>query len=198
MGEENDILADFSVEALKSGDERAFDAFFFHHYHSFCFFAKRLLKDRFAAEEIVEDSFIKYWQRHPDFDDLNSIKSFLYITIRNACINFIKTRETRAYHEASFSIQAGGSEAVLIEEIIRAETLQHIYQAIEELPAQCRSVLKLMYEEGLKSKEIAATLKIAVSTVDNHKARGIKLLKSRLSALRLFFVVFPAVIMFVF
>src|SRR5690242_14083 len=65
----------------------------FHQYYtSLCFFANKILEDRPAAEDVVEDVFINLWRKDPDLENYNNIKAVLYTSVRNACFDFIKNR----------------------------------------------------------------------------------------------------------
>jgi len=68
------------------------------------------------------------------------------------------------------------------ENIIKAETLRRVKEAMEELPSECRKVFMKLFVEGKSVVEAAAELNVAVSTVKNQKARGIKLLKMKLTS----------------
>jgi len=77
-----------------------------------------------------------------------------------------------------------------LENMIRAETLRRVYEAMEGLPAECRKVFLKLFVEGKTVAETAAELNVAVSTVKSQKERGIRLLKMRLTSLLLLYLVF--------
>ena len=64
--------------------------------------------------------------------------------------------------------------------LIELETLDALYEAIESLPAEYRTLLRLSFEEGLKNAEIAQRLGVAEITVKKRKARLIEMLRQRL------------------
>ncbi|MFT4093254.1 MAG: sigma factor-like helix-turn-helix DNA-binding protein, partial [Niabella sp.] len=69
----------------------------------------------------------------------------------------------------------------VLQEIIYAEVLREVSEAIELLPAQCKAIMKQFFEEGKTAGEIAESLNVAVSTVNSQKARAVSILKNRLS-----------------
>ena len=168
------------VTRFRSGDHKALDSLFRCFYKPLCLFADRLLKDKPAAEDIVIDSFIKLWQRHADFENIQNIKAFLYISTRNACINTLKQAQRDLLNKKQVAILKGDKEDYILNEIIRAEVLQGVLNAINGLPGQCRKIFKMSYFEGQKNQEIAALLNISVHTVKNQKVRALQLLKVRL------------------
>lgn len=172
---ENDIIVSF-----KNGGPDALQTLLKHFYNPLCLFADRLLADRAAAEDIVGESFIKLWHKRTDFETLQNIKAFMYITVRNACLNYLKRAKRDSLSKKQLAYLTGEKEEFILNEMIRAEVLKEIMHEINNLPEQCGKVLKLGYLEGLKNQEIAALLNISVHTVKNQKARAIQLLKLRL------------------
>jgi RNA polymerase sigma-70 factor (ECF subfamily) len=172
---ENDIIVSF-----KKGGPDALQSLLKRFYNPLCLFAERLLADRAAAEDIVGESFIKLWHKRTDFETLQNIKAFMYITVRNACLNYLKQAKRDSLSKKQLAYLTGEKEEFVLNEMIRAEVLKEIMNEINNLPEQCGKVLKLGYLEGLKNQEIAALLNISVHTVKNQKARAIQLLKLRL------------------
>ena len=169
------------VALLKQGDERAFDRLFRKFYPSLCFFASRFVSVKGLAEEVVQDTMVKLWQRHGDFDSFNSVKAFLYISIKNACLDGAESEQRKLNRDTNWYMQQGQLEQGVEEHIIQSEVLMEISQAIAMLPEQCRNIMRMSYEQGMSGKEIAEAMQITVSTVNNQKARGILLLRKILS-----------------
>lgn len=143
-------------------------------YLRLCRFADQIIADSAAAEDIVQEAFIKYWQRNADITDLPAIKTLLYVMVRNACFNHLKHRKV-VEKFAQTQTEVAEEAAVL-----KAEVWGEVYRAIASLPEGCRNVFKLSYLEGLKNQEIADELKISINTVKTQKARALELLKLRL------------------
>jgi RNA polymerase sigma-70 factor (family 1) len=188
----NDIM-----DAFRKGEPEALHSLLKLFYSPLCLFAERLVTDRLAAEDIVGESFIKLWNKRSDFETLQNTKAFLYITTRNACLNLLKQSKRDNLSKKQLAYLTSEREEYVLNEIVRAEVLQEIMQAIENLPEQCGKVLKLGYLEGMKNQEIANLLKISVHTVKNQKARAIQLLKIKLRdrdlmALYFLYSLFPA------
>jgi RNA polymerase sigma-70 factor (family 1) len=165
---------------LNAGDRVAFGQIFTLFYRPLCFFATRLAGNSSAAEEIVQDTFFKIWERHADFLTLQSLKAFLYIATRNACYNYRRQQKSGNSHLEIIAGQYEPDEETVLHRIIETEVYRELTQAIETLPDQCRKVMKMSFD-GLKPKDIALELGITVSTVNSQKMRGISLLKGRLS-----------------
>lgn len=181
MEQENYIPDDFSIEALQKGSEQEFETVFQYYYARILFFVKRLIADHYAAEEITEDVFLKLWQRRMGFESFPKIKAFLYIAARNRCLDYIKVSGRQNLKKEALAYQMSQLEQETEHAIIREEVLSQVSEAIATLPEQCRIIMNYAYEEGLKPKEIARIMDIAVSTVRNQQARGIHILRKKLS-----------------
>jgi len=172
----NDIM-----DAFRKGEPPALHALMELFYGPLCLFAIKLLSDRPAAEDIAGESFIKLWNKRSDFESVQNVKAFLFITTRNACLNWLKRAKRDNLSKKQLAYLTSEREDFILNEIIRAEVLKEIMHEIEQLPEQCGKVLKLGYLQGLKNQEIADLLQISVHTVKNQKARAIQLLKIKLN-----------------
>jgi RNA polymerase sigma-70 factor (ECF subfamily) len=168
------------IDTFKKGGPDALQSLLKQFYSPLCLFAERLVADRAAAEDIVGESFIKLWNKRGDFESTQNIKAFLYITVRNACLNYLKQAKRDSLNQKQLAYLTGENEEFILNEMIRAEVLKEIMNEINNLPEQCGKVVKLAYLDGLQNKEVAKVLNISVHTVKNQKARAIQLLKTRL------------------
>ncbi|MEQ7798905.1 RNA polymerase sigma-70 factor [Pedobacter sp. ASV1-7] len=166
--------------AFRSGDERAFDQVFRKFYAALVFFARRFMPLEGMAEEIVQDSLFKLWQKRVDFHSFISMKAFLYISTRNACLDGIDREKRKLNRDNHWFLETEHLESNVEELIIHTEVLQEIRNAIDLLPDQCRKIMKMSYEQSMSGKEIAEVMQITVSTVNNQKARGLSLLRKSL------------------
>lgn len=168
------------VEAFQRGEEKGFTYFFNNLYPALLYYAFRMVNDIYSAKDIVEDSFVKIWKRHSTFHHHRVIKSWLYTTVRNGCIDWIRKKQTELQREEELAQwQLANSEEHAMQEMIRAEVISKIYQAITHLPPKCQQVFKLLYIEGKTLKQVAEELKLSINTIKNHKAHGLNLLKKR-------------------
>jgi RNA polymerase sigma-19 factor, ECF subfamily len=144
-----------------------------------CFFARRWVNDSAIAQDIVTEVFVKLWQKRSDFDTLYSIKAFLYISTRNACINHNQQAQYQARIRDTIRHLTSDTENDGMNETIHAEVLQQVYSIVHNLPAKCREVMLLSYLKGLDCHEIARQMRVSVHTVRNQKNRGVHLIKNR-------------------
>lgn len=170
-----------SVNSTRTPSQPAFDNTFTKYYARLCYFSYQILKDKPAAEDIVQESFIKYWNIIDEIStDELSVKSFLYNTIRNASLNFIR-HEKVVENYLQRQDPSPMEEAHIINTIIRSEVLGEIYKAINTLPPHCQAISKLSFIQGMKNQEIAEELEISVNTVKTQKQRALQLLRLRIN-----------------
>jgi len=166
------------LEAFKQRDAKAFAYIFKLHRKPLVYFAEKLLGIREEAEDIVAGSFMKLWARHSDFDSFPAIKSFLYITTRNACFNFLKYSKRVSASQKEFSYWADKKEEEILHIMYRAELLAELDKEIELLPPKCRNIFQLAFYEGLSTTEIAAKLGLSNQTVRNQKSKALQVIKT--------------------
>lgn len=162
----------------RMGIGQSFKMVFLQYHAALCFFAEKLVQDKTEAEDIVEEVFIKLWQKEPDFSQYKNIKAVLYITVKNACLDLIKKRrrDNQKLNGLTYTLQQETEGFVLLE-MVRAEVLRSLYAALENLPIERRNVMQLIYVEGWDSNKVAEHLDISIHTVKKHRLRGIKDLK---------------------
>lgn len=162
----------------RMGITQSFKTVFNQYHTALCFFAEKLVQDRTEAEDIVEDVFIKLWQKEPDFSQYKNIKAVLYITVKNACLDHIKKRRRDITKLSGFAYTLQQeTEGFVLLEMVRAEVLRSLYGALKNLPIERRNVMQLIYVEGWDSNKVAEHLDISIHTVKKHRLRGIKDLK---------------------
>jgi RNA polymerase sigma-70 factor (family 1) len=170
------------IKSFRTGKERGFDFFFKSYYKALCFFANRYLNDLAAAEDIVSEAFMQLWKNHEKIETEIHLRNYLYKTVYHGCLRCLENEERKIRHEKSFAAMAEEYEKDFSENIVRAETLRQLKEAMNQLPAQCQKIFFKLYIEGKSVKETADELNLTASTIKNQKARGIKLLKIKFSS----------------
>lgn len=150
------------------------------YYARLCYFTFKLIKNQDDSKDLVQDVFLKCWQKKETFESELAIKNFLYLSLKNASLNYIRHLTVEKKFVDDLSPEKFIEEKT-ISNLIRAEVLATIHLAIENLPDGCKLVLKLAFNEGLKNDQIAQQLGISVNTVKTQKQRALKLLRLSLS-----------------
>jgi len=162
-------------DKVKSGDSKAFEELFKLLYPSMCHFACNYV-DEGDAEDIAQEAFIKLWNERDRYDDISSLKSYLYVLVKNLCLNHLRHNKI----EEKYIINVDRNELFQFNNhVIEEETYRILQQAIESLPKQ-RSKIMMLTLQGLQNKEIAERLDISVNTVKTLKYKSLKALRHSL------------------
>ncbi|MFY0600116.1 MAG: RNA polymerase sigma-70 factor [Cyclobacteriaceae bacterium] len=172
-------LSQDTIAQLKSGDRKAFREIFEVFFQPLCAYGNRYASDPGEAEDLVQEVFIKLWERREDFDQVNPLKTFLYTSVRNACLNHLKHMSVRQKHEDALIYELE-SDHTFGNHVIEEETFNQLYTEIKQLPDSSQKVM-LLALKGLKNKEIASTLSISENTVKTQKKIAYAKLKQKLS-----------------
>ena len=166
------------ITRLHKANSLAFKEIFKLYYHPLCMYAYRYVQD---------DTFLNLWERRREFHALNAIRSFLYLSVRNACLNWLKHLAVRQRNEMDFAsfLQEELEDDFILEDSIHAR----LYAAIEELPDRAREIL-LMSLKGISNPEIASSLGISLNTVKTVKLRAYRVLREKLKEINWLLVIF--------
>ena len=126
------------LQRLKEGDEKTFELLFSRYYAALCFFANKILKDEEAARDVVQEVFIRFYEKSYDFPNLIALKSFLYSCVQSKALNALEKQNTRTFLKQRLDTPKY-EEATYFRHQIEAEIFEEIFAAIEELPSECRA-----------------------------------------------------------
>ena len=167
-------------QSIIAGNQAAFEMIFKTYYQPLCRYAFSFLNDRNEAEEIVQNAFIKVWERKSDLQVQTSLKAYLYTMVRNASLNRIKHERIKQQHVQNQMRVMESARELVSEKVMSNDLEAKIYSAMNTLPEQCRLVFQLSRFEELKYQEIAEQLQISVKTVENHMGKALKLMREQL------------------
>ena len=127
------------------------------------------------SEEIVQDAFIYIWEKRENIQIKTSLKSYLFTTVRNKSINYIKNELPKQQLSENLS---AASLFINDDEHEDQELKIKVQKAIDQLPMKCKQIFILSRYSGYTYKEISEELEISVKTVENQM--GIAFQKLRL------------------
>lgn len=151
-----------------------FDIFFRRMYLPLGMYALRIVDDAQSAEDIVEDAFMKVWQQIEEGKEFDDFKAYLYRSVRNGCISFIRARKETVGVECIPEVDE--------ETVDTSERDARLWKAIDELPEKCRKVFLLSKRDGLSNEEIADQMGISIKTVKNQMTKAYSRLREDLSS----------------
>lgn len=170
------------LEGVNRKEDKAWDELYQYFYAPLCCYSARITRNENAAEDIVQGCLVRLWHSSVCFREIKVITSYLYRSVYNASLNFVRSRQ-RAWklHEEWMDRVLEDEEegmAMALEE----EAITRFYTVVSGLPEQQREIL-LLCMKGEKVKEIAAKLGISENTVKTQKKRAYHFLREQLSEL---------------
>lgn len=179
--------ADELFDQVKTGDQKALEHLFSVYFPRLNDFAKNVVKDDGISQDIVQEVFVKVWEKRADIECIN-IEAFLFRLVRNRCIDYIKHLKVvnnqmheiqiSSKYEELYRIDFIGDEPYML---IEQELKTKIEATIHNLPERCREVFILSRMDGLKNKEIAEKLNINIKNVERHLNRALQSFRENLS-----------------
>ncbi|MEQ8472947.1 MAG: RNA polymerase sigma-70 factor [Marinoscillum sp.] len=166
------------IVKFKQGDQVSFESIFDQLYHRLFAYGFQYLKNQEEVEDLVQESFLTLWNQRENFDHINAIKSFLYTTVKNKCLNQLRHQLVREKHEAYMAEEI--SQPADDHQIIEEEYYGRLYEEIKSLPASSQKIM-LLALQGLKNREIAEQLNISENTVKTQKKIAYAKLKDKLN-----------------
>lgn len=162
------------IGRIRNGDKGQFESLFRSSYVSLVRYAKTLIKDHDASEEIVQDLFFRLWKDREKLNIESSLNGYLFRSVHNRCLHYIDHNKVveRHAHEMS-TLQEEYPESP--SDILHYKELQEKIAAIlERLPERCGQIFCMSRFEGLKYTEIAEKLSVSVKTVEANMGKALK------------------------
>ncbi len=141
--------------------------------------ALRITLNRFEAEDIVQDTLIKIWNRRSDWEDIDSIEAFSLTICRNLSLDRIKKKENDNNSLEDVKGVEPLSSSNPQDRMIQADRVNLIRQIVDSLPEKQRSCMQLRDFEGKSYKEIAVILDITEEQVKVNIFRARQAVKQR-------------------
>jgi RNA polymerase sigma-70 factor (ECF subfamily) len=166
-------------QKLQFGDEKSFRILFRKYYSAMCIYARQFLNDSELAEEIVQDMFVKVWEKREHLNIETSVKHYLFRSVKNHCLNQLQHEKIKRQY-ANTVIESANQEMNPEQCFMEVDLMQRIEKGIDSLPQKRQEIFRLSREHGLKYKEIAEKLNISVKTVEAQMGMALKHLREEL------------------
>jgi RNA polymerase sigma-70 factor (ECF subfamily) len=171
---------DALMRQMMAGDTQAFARLVQAHQQRLLRFAERLLGDADAAEDAVQEAFLRLWRGRERYHPQGTLTAFLLRIVRNLCLDYCRSQHaTRPLDEAN-RVPAGSESGV--ESRTQDQALSAaVRQAVLALPEPQRVVFVLSQYERLSYREIAEVLGCPLGTVASRKYQALETLRRRLA-----------------
>jgi RNA polymerase sigma-70 factor (ECF subfamily) len=184
-GEEYIIIRQF-----KQGDHHSFRVLYEKYAPKLYAFSKKYLQSTEDVEEIVQEVFLRIWEKRSNIDEYQSFSAYVIQAAKHRIFNgFRKKVNEQAYID--FLVFADDSSKNYTELDVDYRDIKiKVENAISAMPPKRQEIFRMSREKGLKNKEIADQLEISIKTVENQMGQALKFLRDELSDYQMFVLVF--------
>ncbi len=180
MNKKDSLVESVLLVNIIKGDKKAFSAIFTAYYRDLVMFAISFTHDPDTAEEIVQDTFVKFWEEHDTLQITISVKSYLLRSVQNRCIDWYRHKRVIQTHFDTITATAKLYENDTDNYLLRSELEDQIQKALALIPPDCSQAFLMNREEGLKYKQIAKKLNVSVRTIEVRISKALHFLRENL------------------
>ncbi|MFD2599240.1 RNA polymerase sigma factor [Sphingobacterium corticis] len=184
------LADDVLFDLIHEDDEHAFSMLYQRFSSILYVHAYSMLRDRDEVKDIIQQVFIKIWERRHELKHQENVSSYLHQSIKNAVINVLAHHKVVDKYLDNLSFVANRSTNDTDFMVREKELNEILEQEIAQLPPKMRQIFELSRKDNLSHGEIASLLGISEKTVRNQISNALSLLKSRLPIILAAFI-FP-------
>lgn len=148
-------------------DQKAFRELYNSRFARLYRFSFSIVHSKEYAEEIVNDVFMNLWRRRNKLHKITNPDVYLYVAVKNHSLDYLSREHLR---NTTDICELGAEHLKFTSDpenlMITAEMTKKLEQVIQQLPPKCKMIFKLVKEDGLKYKEVAAILNLSVKTIE--------------------------------
>ncbi|PLX04410.1 MAG: RNA polymerase sigma-70 factor [Marinilabiliales bacterium] len=165
------------IEGINKGDKLIFEEVYREYYIPLCYYCLRYVETLEDSEEIVQDLFVKIWEKRTELEINTSIKAYLYRSVQNYALNYLNKKKTEDRYLMIHSRQIHDEFDIDRNELVEEELRLLLKHAILKLPEKRRRIFELSRFDGMKYSRIAEKLSISVKTVESQMTKALKYLR---------------------
>ena len=166
---------------IADGDSAAFRLLVDRHADRLLGFSQRLLGDRAAAEDVVQDTYLALWRKAGEWTPQARVSTWLYRVARNAALDRLRRAKPTVDPEDVTLIDTGPAPDRRLDDAATADTVR---AALDALPERQRAAIVLVHYEGLSGAEASGALDISVEALESLLSRGRRALRQALASRR--------------
>lgn len=175
-----DFLDQESMAGFRKGDKDCFREVFEIMSRPLTYFVRQIIFSEIEVEDIVAKAFSKLYIVRERMVSFEHIRRWLYVTVRNESIDYLRTRKRRIDSQAELAYLESDTESHFETERVKTEVFRLILAEVEKLPKQRKAVLRAYFFEKKSTGEIAEEFGLDTQTVLNHKAKALEALRKKL------------------
>ncbi|MBE7170523.1 MAG: RNA polymerase sigma-70 factor [Williamsia sp.] len=164
--------------SFQRGEESGFTYFFKTLYQPVLQYAHSLIDNEPAAEDIVEESFVKLWEKRTMVQSAASVKPYLFAIVKNTCIDYLNKRKTETKGKREIVWLSETENNPLQEERNFPSIHLNMQDAVEILPPRKAQIFTMFHLQHKSIREIAMELNLSIGSVKNQKSAALEMLRN--------------------
>lgn len=180
MSEEHLYIDKQLFNQVAEGDEAAFKELYQRYARLLWPFLMKLTKSEDAADELIQEVFIRVWVSRDQLGGVERPRPWLYKIASNQAHNWFNKNILEKRAAIKHQQNTPAQEITLEAGLHLREMMTVINAAVSQLPPQRRIIYRMNRERGMKAAEIATELNVSVSTVKNTLAASLKFIREKL------------------
>jgi RNA polymerase sigma-70 factor (family 1) len=164
------------VEALRDDDGLAFREIYQRYWKKMYLLALRKTDDREAVESIVQDVFLRLWERR-GLLQIDNLEAYLVTSVKYTCINHFKSAMVREKYLAHAFAGYSDSISTTEEQLNASDLMRKIESRLSHFPEKAQTIFRLHRLENRSTKEIASEIQMPQRTVEHHLSLVVKALR---------------------
>lgn len=162
---------------IKSGEKNAYQELFERYAPRIYQFSLSYLKNKSDSEELVQDVFLKIWEKRETLDQSKNIKAFIFKIAVNTIYDFIRRKNIESAYKEFAGSNFESQHDSTWHQVIFDEMVDNLDVLVGQMPQERQKIFRLSREDGLTNEEIALKLNLSIRTVENQLYRAISFLK---------------------
>lgn len=167
------------MQKIQTGDHQAFTILVDRHVDALHGFVQRMLGNQDDAEDIVQDTFVRVWQKASQWHPKAKVSTWLHSIAYNLCMDFYRRIKGETVDITEVELIDPHQPATSRQQ---QEVALQVQLALQQLPESQRSAIILCHYQDMSNREASEVLGISISALESLMARGRRKLKKILQA----------------
>lgn len=165
-----------TITEVRAGNALVFEQIYYQFHERFYWYVLKRTGSATLAEDVVQESFMKLWDRRASLSLSFPIEVQLARIIRTTLIDHLRKAASQRKVLESYNNNLG-SMSTDNDPLLKKELAEKIQTVVQSLPPECKKVFQLSREEGLSYSQIASLLSISPKTVENQVSKALRVIR---------------------
>lgn len=172
------------ISQLINGDKHAYAEIYERYFQPLFVFAYKKIRDEEIAKDMVQELFIRVWERRENLAENKNLPAYLFVAIRNKVFDHFNHHAVENKYIQFLENYVPSNRLGEADYKIREKQLaEYIERQIQALPKKMRRMFEMSRKEHLSHREIATALETSENNVSTQIMNAIRILKAKLSTL---------------